>query len=52
MREVVPARKPTFDLLLGEKTAGRCKMVRIEEVERELKGVGVKDWKRLAMEKD
>jgi hypothetical protein len=48
MRESDPARKSTFDLLLGERTLGRPKRRWIEEVERELKGMGVKDWKRLA----
>jgi hypothetical protein len=47
-----PARKSTFDLLLGERTVGRPKRRWIEEVERELKGMGVKDWKRLALESD
>jgi hypothetical protein len=42
----------TFDLLLGERTVGRPKRRWIEEVERELKGMGVKDWKRLALERD
>jgi hypothetical protein len=46
------ARKSTFDLLLGERTAGRPKKRWIEEVERKLKGMGVKDWKRLALERD
>jgi hypothetical protein len=31
---------------------GRPKRRRNEEVERELKGMGVKDWKRLALERD
>jgi hypothetical protein len=43
MRESDPARKSTFDLLLGERTVGRPKRRWIEEVERELKGTGVKD---------
>jgi hypothetical protein len=51
MRESDPARKSTFDLLLGERTVGRPKRRWIEEVERELKGMGVKDWKR-ALERD
>jgi hypothetical protein len=52
MRESDPARKSAFDLLLGERTAGRPKRRWIEEVERELKGMGVKDWKRLVLERD
>jgi hypothetical protein len=52
MRESDPARKSTFDLLLGERTMGRPKRRWIEEVERQLKGMGVKDWKRLALERD
>jgi hypothetical protein len=52
MRESDPARKSTFDLLLGERKAGRPKRRWIEEVERELKGIGVKDCKRLALERD
>jgi hypothetical protein len=52
MRESDPARKSTFDLLLGERTVERPKRRWIEEVERELKGMGVKDWKRLALERD
>jgi hypothetical protein len=43
MRESDQARKSTFDLLLGEKTVGTPKRRWIEEVERELKGMGVKD---------
>jgi hypothetical protein len=31
---------------------GRPKRRWTEEVERELKGMGVKDWKRLALERD
>jgi hypothetical protein len=31
---------------------GILKMIWIEEVERDLKGMGVKDWKRLALERD
>jgi hypothetical protein len=31
---------------------GRPKRRGTEEVERELKGMGVKDWKRLALERD
>jgi hypothetical protein len=38
-------RKSTFNLLLGERTVERPKRRWIEEVERELKGMGVKDWK-------
>jgi hypothetical protein len=52
MRESDPARKSTFDLLLGERTVGRPKRRCTEEVEKELKGMGVKDWKRLALERD
>jgi hypothetical protein len=52
MRESDPARKSTFDLLLGERTLGTPKRRWIEEVEREMKGMGVKDWKRLALERD
>jgi hypothetical protein len=51
-RERDPARKSTFDLLLGERTVGRPKRRWIEEVEREVKIMGVKDWKRLALERD
>jgi hypothetical protein len=51
IRESDPARKSTFDLLLGERTVERPKRTWIEEVERELKGMGVKDWKR-ALERD
>jgi hypothetical protein len=40
IRESDPARKSTFDLLLGERTVGRPKMRWIQEVERELKGMG------------
>jgi hypothetical protein len=42
MRESDPDRKPTFDLFLGERTVGRPKRRWIEEVERELKGIGCK----------
>jgi hypothetical protein len=42
MRESDPARKSTFDQLLGERTMGRPKRRWIEEVEIELKGMGVK----------
>jgi hypothetical protein len=52
MRESDPARKPTFDLLVGERKVGRQKRRWIEEVEREVKGMGVQDWKRLALERD
>jgi hypothetical protein len=52
MRESDPASKSTFDLLLGERTVGRPKRRWIEEVARELKGMRVKDWKRLALERD
>jgi hypothetical protein len=48
----VRARKSTFDLLLGERTVGRPKRRWVDEVERELKGLGVKDWKKLALEGD
>jgi hypothetical protein len=51
MRESDPARKSTFDLFLGKRTVGRPKRRWIEEVERELKGMGVKDWKR-TLERD
>jgi hypothetical protein len=49
-RESDPARK-IFDLLLGERTVGIPKRKWIEEVERELKEMGVKDCKRLALER-
>jgi hypothetical protein len=52
MGESDPARKSTFDLFLGERMVGRPKRRWIEEVERELKRMGVKDWKRLALERD
>jgi hypothetical protein len=52
MRGSDTARKSTFDLLLGERMVGKPKRRWIEEVERELKGMGVKDWKRLALERD
>jgi hypothetical protein len=52
MTESDTARKSTFDLLLGERMVGRPKRRWIEEVERELKKMGVKDWKRLALERD
>jgi hypothetical protein len=45
MRESDPTRKSTFDLLLDERTMGRPKRRWIEEVERELKGMAVQDWK-------
>jgi hypothetical protein len=51
MRESDPARKSTFDLLLGEKTVGRPKRRWIEEVERELKGMGVKNLKKFGVGK-
>jgi hypothetical protein len=51
VRESDPARKATFDLLLCERTVGRPKSRWIKEVETELKGVGVKDWKKLALER-
>jgi hypothetical protein len=43
MWESDPARKSAFDLLLGERTVRRPKRRWIEKVERELKGMGVKD---------
>jgi hypothetical protein len=52
MRDSGPARKSTYDLLLGERTVGRPKWRWIEEVERELKGMGLKDWKKFALERD
>jgi hypothetical protein len=52
MRESDPARKSTFDLLMGERMVGRPKRRWIEEMERELKGMGVKDLKRLVLERD
>jgi len=52
MRESDPARKSTFDLFLGERTVGRPKRRWIEEVERELKGMVVKDWRRMALERN
>jgi hypothetical protein len=52
MRESDSARKSTFDLLLGERTVAKPKMRWIEEVEGELKGMGVKDWKRMLLERD
>jgi hypothetical protein len=52
MRESDPDRKSTFDLLLGKRTVGRPKRRWIEAVERELKGMDVKDWKRSALERD
>jgi hypothetical protein len=51
-RENDAGRKSTFELLLGERTVGRPKRRWIEEAERELKGMGVKDWRRLALERD
>jgi hypothetical protein len=45
MRESDPARKSTFDLLLGERTVGIPNRRWIGKVKRELKGMGVKDWK-------
>jgi hypothetical protein len=44
MRGGDQARKSTFDLFLGERTVGRPKRRWTEEVEREVKGLGVKDW--------
>jgi hypothetical protein len=52
IKESDPARKSTFDLILSERTVGRPKRRWFEEVERELKGTVVKDWKRLASERD
>jgi hypothetical protein len=37
---------------MGERTVERPKRRWIEEVEREVKGMGGKDWKRLALERD
>jgi hypothetical protein len=37
---------------VGERKVGRPKRRWIEEVEKELKGMGVQDWKRLALERD
>jgi hypothetical protein len=48
MRESDPARKSTFDLLLGKRTMGRPKRRWIDDEERELKGMGLrigKDWR-------
>jgi hypothetical protein len=45
MRESNPVRKSTFDMLLGERMVGRPKRRWIEEVEKELKGMGVKETK-------
>jgi hypothetical protein len=42
VREGDPARKSTFDLLLGERTVGRPKRRWIGEVEREVKKNGCK----------
>jgi hypothetical protein len=52
MRDSDPATKSTFDLLLGERTVGRLSRRWTEEVEREQKGMGVTDWKRLPLERD
>jgi hypothetical protein len=52
MRESDPARKSIFDLLLDERTVARPKRRWTEEVERELKGMCVKDWKGLTLERD
>jgi hypothetical protein len=51
-RESDPARKSTFDLLLGERTVGRPKRRWVEKVKREMKEMGVKNWIRLALERD
>jgi hypothetical protein len=42
MGESGPARKSTFDLLLGERMVGRPRRRWIEEVKRGLKGMGYK----------
>jgi hypothetical protein len=47
MMESDPARKSTCDLFLGKRTVGRPKGRWSEEVERGLKGVGVKNWKKI-----
>jgi hypothetical protein len=52
MSDSDPARKSTFDLFLAERTVIRPKRRWIEKVERELKRMGVKDWKKLALERD
>jgi hypothetical protein len=52
IRESNPARKSIFDLLVVERRVGRPKRRWIEEVERVMKEMGVKDWKRLALERD
>jgi hypothetical protein len=52
MRKSDPARKSTFNLLLGKGTVGRPNRRWTEEVEREMKGKGEKDWKSLALESD
>jgi hypothetical protein len=52
VRESDPARKSTFDLLLDERTVGRHKRRWTVEVERELKGMCIKNWRRLALERD
>jgi hypothetical protein len=52
MRVSDPPRKSTLDLFLGERTVGRPKRRWIEEVERELKGMVVKDWRRMALERN
>jgi hypothetical protein len=44
MRKTGPARRLTFDLLLGERAVGRPKRRWFEEMEKELKWMGVKDW--------
>jgi hypothetical protein len=44
MRESEPARKSTFDLLLGDRTVGKPNRRWTEEVETELRGMCVKDW--------
>jgi hypothetical protein len=43
IRESDPTRISAFDLLLYERTLGRPKRRWIEEVDRELKGMGIKD---------
>jgi hypothetical protein len=52
MRESDPSRKSTFYLLLGGRTVGRPKRRWIVDVERELKGMSVKDWKRVVLKRD
>jgi hypothetical protein len=49
VRQSDPARKSTFNLLLDDRRARRPQRRWIEEVEKEMKGMGVKDWKILAL---